>query len=398
MYRIIVSGELADRVLTDSVVLHSPALDKSGRIVIEPELKDALNTHGYLSFKLGPNNPLYGNLKPRRTLVMAESDANTARPWFGRVISMERGFDNLISVYCEGEMACLNDSIHRAFGFQGTPEALFRKLITNYQNSHTYGYDFTVGHVSVTDPNNNIVRQSWDADTVWGRIKSKLFGSSLGGYVIPRYDAVTGTHYLDYLALDGNDQYAHTSSQVIEYGKSLLDFTKTTDAANIVTVMFPFGARLQSGDPGYEQGEPPANGSWNGNRVTIADANNNRIYLENADGIAEWGRIVGTHIWEDVTIPANLKTKAQTWLAQQIWQSVTLELSALDLSDLDVDIEQIHVGDYVRCKSRPHDLDVLLLCTEKTTYLTELEKSSIILGPGLKTITDLQRGDAETWL
>lgn len=378
------------RIYADGAILHNPNFSEEGRVVIDPVLKEKVNTHGSLQFDIAPDHPLYGKLEPRKTLIRVVSDSANNKQWFGRVVSMSRGWKNVLSVYCEGELACLCDSLKRPFGFTGTPSDLLSSLITTYTGSDTDGYAFQLGNVSVTDPNNNnIVRSSSEPMSVWECIESKLVESSLGGYILPRYDEANDIHYIDYLILDDNDTYSRTSTQTIEFGKNLLDFTQTWDASSVMTVIVPYGANKET------EAQPPTNGQWDGNRITIESVNDGKDYLENSLGKQMYGRVVGSHTWDDVTVPANLKTKATAWLAQQIWQSVTLEISAVDLAFVNADIEQIQVGEYVRCKSKMHDLDVLLLCTEKETHLTQLEDSSIILGAGLKTITDLQGKDVK---
>lgn len=389
MYRIYANGE----------ILHNPLFADKGRVVIDPVLNEALNTHGSLRFGIGPTNPLYESIEPRTTAVKVVSDTNTNnKPWFGRVVSVERGWNNVKQVYCEGCLAYLCDSVMRPFGFKGSPADLLGELLATYRGSHTNGPDFQLGNVSVVDPNNTIVRSTSEPLSVWEVIDQSLFESSLGGYVMPRYDAENNVHYVDYLALDGNDQYVHVSSQIVKFGKNLLNFTEHGSAADLITVLIPYGATREEDDPDYEEGPPqPTTGlePWDGNRITIAPVNDGRRWIEDTDASTRWGRTVGTHTWDDVTVPANLLTKARAYLAQQIWQSVTLELSAVDLAFVNADIEQIQVGDYVRCQSVPHDLNLLLLCTSKTTYLTQLESSGIVLGAGLKTITDLQKGGAK---
>lgn len=380
-------------IYADGELLHYPLLDADGKIVINPVLREKLNTHGSLQFQVAPNNPLYDNLEPRKTKIKVLSDTRNDKPWFGRVMSVERGWQNLLTVYCEGEFGCLCDSLVRPYSFKGDPAVLLADLVANYNGSRTDGYPLQVGNVSVTDPNNYIVRSSDTANSVWAVLRESLFESSLGGFLLPRYDKANDVHYIDYLALDESDPYAVTSAQEIEFGKNLLNFVQTRNAADVFTILIPFGASLPDDDPDYEDGPPDSQGhlvNWNGNRLTIKDANNGRIYIENADGIAMWGRVVGTHTWDDVTIAQNLLNKGTAFLAQQIWESVNIEVSAVDLAFVNADVNQIQVGEYVRCKSKPHDLNVLLLCTEKTTYLTQLEKSSIMLGAGQKTITDLQ--------
>ena len=383
-------------IYADGEILHNPLLSDEGRIVVRPVLNEKLNTHGSLRFTVAPTNPLYNELQARKTKIKVVTDTKNRKPWFGRVMSIENGWNNCLEVFCEGELGCLNDSIRRPFGFKnqaGTPgpKLLLESFVTTYNQSNTNGYQFSVGNVSVTDPNGVIVRSSKNPMTVWQAIDDNLFDSSLGGYIMPRYDEGTDTHYIDYLALDENDQYAVTSSQIIKFGQNLLDFSKFVSADDLITVLIPYGAEFDPEDPQYQE-DPPENGTWNGNRLTVESVNGGpgMDYIDNADAIQIWGRIVGTKTWDDVTVAQNLLNKATAWLAAQVYQRMTIEVRAVDLAFVDVDIDQIQVGEYVRVQSMPHDLNILLLCTEKTTYLTELEESVIILGAGLKTLSDLE--------
>ena len=94
-------------IYADGDLLHYPLLDADGKIVINPVLQEKLNTHGSLQFQVAPNNPLYDKLEPRKTKIKVLSDTRNDKPWFGRVVSVEQGWDNVKQVYCEGCLAYL---------------------------------------------------------------------------------------------------------------------------------------------------------------------------------------------------------------------------------------------------------------------------------------------------
>ena len=381
-------------IYADNQLLHCPLYAESGYVVINPVLTEQLNTTGSLEFSIAPNNPFYEALEERKTKIKVVSDTNGSVVWFGRVMEAERGWNNVRKIWCEGEMGCMNDSIFRPYGYTGTISGLLSNLIQNYNDSNTGGYTFALGNVSVTDPNNNIVRSSSLAESVLKVMQTKLPQSSLGGYLMPRYDPSTDTHYIDYLRLDDTDPYAVESTQTVEFGKNLLDFVRHADSTGIITVLIPYGAQYKPDDPNY-QADPPTNGTWSGNRLTIEAANNGRDYIENSVGVASWGRIVGSKTWDDVTIASNLKDKATAWLDKQISESITVEISAVDLSYINADIEQIQLGQFVRVISKPHSVNVQMVCTQKQTYLTKLEDSSIVLGVGIKALTDYVQKEAD---
>jgi hypothetical protein len=215
----------------------------------------------------------------------------------------------------------------------------------------------------------------------------KLFGSSLGGFVLARYDRDSDTHYIDYLTTDVNDPYARVSTQTVRFGKNLLDFVQHTTAEDVVTALLPYGAELPDDNTNYEDG-PPENGGWNGNRVTVASVNNGSKFVRSTLGQELFGVVGGTKTWDDVTLPSNLLSKAQKWVDEQAALALSLEVSAVDLSFVKADIEQIRLGDFVRVISEPHDLDAMLLCVQKETHLSELEESIITLGHPQAAISD----------
>lgn len=362
---------------------HNPRLGNEC-VLIDPTLTEQVNTQGSFEFQIAPSNPCYEMVKPRTTMVEIISDTKNSRPWFGRVMEVSRGWNNCKNVYCEGELGCLTDVIYQPFGFKGSPDQLFANLMSAYSAGDTSGYDLRKGLVTVTDPNQYIVRSSKNPMSVWQSISDNLMNSTLGGYVVARYDKATGIHYVDYLA-----DFTEQSTQKIEFGKNLLDFSEAISGQNVVTCLIPFGATLQSTDPGYAP-DPPENGTWNGNMLTVESVNGGSRIIENQDGISIWGKVYGSQIWNDVTIASILLAKGRQRLAEMIATSISIKLSAVDLSFVDVNVDQIQCGMYVPVESKPHNLKLTLLCTKKTTPLTSLEQSAIILGAGQKTITDLQ--------
>lgn len=70
--------------------------------------------------------------------------------------------------------------------------------------------------------------------------------------------------------------------------------------------------------------------------------------------MALFGVIEKTVEFEDVTQASNLLTKAQAKLQELIDKTVSIEVSAADLHNLDVNIDAFRVGEYVRVISKPH--------------------------------------------
>ena len=89
--------------------------------------------------------------------------------------------------------------------------------------------------VTVTDSNDSLYRYTNYEKTI-ECINDKLIGR-LGGHL--RVRKVNGVRYLDYLS-----DYPNTNKQVINFGKNLLDFTKSYDLSELATVIVPLGKTL----------------------------------------------------------------------------------------------------------------------------------------------------------
>lgn len=139
----------------DHLVHSSNAIDPNLHVE-EPTLDQAVNAHGSLSFKILPTHPEYNNIRALMTIVTVYNGDDLI--FRGRVIETTQDIYGIISVYCEGELAFLCDSVHTPFVYGGstaTPGDLFRRLIANH-NAYTTSVDnsnreklFTIGQVTV---------------------------------------------------------------------------------------------------------------------------------------------------------------------------------------------------------------------------------------------------------
>ena len=114
-------------------------------------------------------------------------------------------------------------------------------------------------------------------------------------------------------------------------------------------------------------------------------------YVKNETLESLYGRIIGTATWDDIDDPQTLKNLAQGMVNGQALKT-SLTITAFDLSILDSDISRIEVGQYVNVISKPHDLNVWLLCKEKSIDLTHPEKSTVTLGATQATISRAAAG------
>ena len=355
-------------IYVDEQLLYEADLTDIGYGLLDIRLTTELNKAGCLEFTVPFSNVMYDKLQKLKAIVSVREDGTEI--WRGRILHEEKDFNNSKRIYCEGQLAFLMDAIQRPYTFSGSPAQLFSKLITTYNDQVELDRRFKLSSITVTDPNDYIIRSNSDYVPVYNELMDKLV-SNLGGYVFikkaPNY------YYIQYLSDPGK-----ISDQIIRFGSNLLDITEYVNAENIFTVLIPLGATMDTDDG--EQSK----------RLTIEDVNDGKDYIESECGIEVFGKIWRTNVWDDVTNAGNLLQRAKTYLEQNISMSVTLEIKAVDLHLIDVDTETIKLGDYIRVISEPHSLDEYFLCTKIVTDLLNPANTEFTLGTSLSAMTDEQ--------
>lgn len=373
-------------VYVDGTVLDHPNLYDAGYVVQDLEINLAVNQHGDCQFTVPFANPAYDTVKKLGTIVTVYH--GNSEVFRGRVAEITRGFYNSIDVYCEGQLAFLCDSMLQPFAYKGSVEKFLEFIINTHNAVSTDDKKFCIGTVSVTDPDNNgiLVRSSDSAISCWDAISSRLV-DALGGYLIVR--KVGNKYYIDYLK-----DLTNKSSQAVVFGENMLDLNEYISAEDVVTVLYPFGAKIEQDgtnenvyDKYTEEPEDTGVTLWHGNRVTVREANNGAMFVENSSGIETWGRIYGTNVWDDVTLPDNLLKKAKDWLDNSIKPTTTITLNAVDLSLIDSAVDAFNIGEIVKVASNPHRIELDMPCTKMHIEPGAPDKSTITLGTGVKSLT-----------
>lgn len=351
-------------ILVDGKALYAPNLADEGYDVVSPKLTFELNKAGSLEFILPPNNVMYDQIQKLKSIVQVYDGSEEI--FRGRVLHEERDFYRNKSVYCEGDLAFLLDSIQRVYNYQGTLDGLFRYYIDRHNSEVETTKKFVVGQITVTDKNNYVHYSSMQYPNTFDEINEKLIGTH-GGYIRTRLQE--GVRYIDYI-----EDYETVSPQIIEFGVNMLDISEYIKADDVFTVLIPLGAKQGSSE----------------RRLDIKSVNYGRDYILNRTAVDLFGHIWKTNTWDDVTLPENLLTKGQKYLENGIQMSVSLEMKAVDLHLINVDTQRIRLGDYVRVLSVPHHLDRLFQCTKVSLDLVDPKNSQYDFGLSFSSMTDMQ--------
>ena len=157
----------------------------------------------------------------------------------GEVKYYDKESDNVKSIYAEGELSFLQDSIQPQAEYH---ELTSRQMLETWINEHNSQVEerkrFHVGIVTIHDSNDSLYRYTNRENTL-DAIKEKLL-ERLGGYL--RIRKVNGVRYLDWITLP---EYGKYCEQPIEFGTNLLDYAENTSAVNLATAVVPLGAKLE---------------------------------------------------------------------------------------------------------------------------------------------------------
>lgn len=316
---------------------------------------------GTAEITMPPNHPAYNDFVSYKTIVtIYQSNTLLFR---GRSLYPADDFYGQRTITCEGERCFLRDGVHRAYLYQDTPEAIFRTVIGIYNAQVEAFKQFAIGTVTVTDTNDYVRLESESAEQI-SDVVDKLV-ERCGGYIVFTTNT-EGKRTINWYA-----ELAYHSNQAIEFGENMLDFSRTGANTDMATRIIPFGAKDD------ETGE----------RVTIESVNDGVDYVQDDEAVALRGIIAKAVYWDDVTIAQNLLTKAQQYLETSKLMITSLQLSAVDLSLMDKNIEIMRVGDNIRVKSEPHHIDEDFLLTERTIDLLNPANSAITLGKETATLT-----------
>lgn len=366
--------------------------------VAQPSLKLELSKAGSLDFTILPTHPMYDSFMKMKTYVRVMQDDKEI--FRGRVLQIEDTTYMERQIQCEGDLAYLIDSLqppqqtvaanttstitksnasYRAqygnhvpakssttqkvtLGSEtnttGQLATQFARYISHHNSQMETEKQFTVGNVTVDDVGTVSFKSTSYRDTKES-IDSDLV-KQYGGYLQTRKNP-NGPTYIDWLK-----QPTETSSQRIVLGMNMIDLQQQFEGDELFTIFVPTGD----------------------SDLTIASVNNGNIGLEDAAGIAKYGRIYKTQSYSGVKDAAELKKLGQDYMtANYKPEKMSLNVKAIDMNLLDGEIDAIHVGSIVTVISDPHDIDVSLTCISIEYDIQNPENNSYEIGDPSETLS-----------
>ena len=335
-------------IYADDTLLYSPGDEELS--VLSPVLETQCNAAGTLTFVLLPEHPMYSALHKMRTRIDVRQDDEII--WRGRVLETETDFYRQKTVTCEGELTYLVDSVlhpYKLADYDGTAAGLFRLYLTRHNEAVSEAQQFQIGNVDIETLSS--VENTGYANT-WDEISGNLLDIH-GGFLRVRHEG--DVRYLDWTKESGT-----SCGQVIRFGENLLDLSEYVSASEVVTCLIPCAGQ-------------------SGSQITISSVNGGKDYIEDAAGIALYGRIWGVTEF-DAKDASTLLEMAKENLQKRLKETITITISAVDLHLLDVNAESFRVGDKVRVVSPPHGIDAEYTCTAISLDLVSPDQSEYTFG------------------
>lgn len=348
-----------------------------------PKLTLEMGKAGALSFQIPPSNRYYNALPQLTTTITVEMD--DVEIFRGRVLTNNRNFNNVRTVYCEGDLAYLVDTVQKAERYNGKTHDLFRKIIEAHNKRAGADKQFLVGDITIENRDMVLSGKSDEVqDEETGKFDYKQIAINsiadewqnsfdfiqnclidyTGGYLRTRRQ--NGKTYID-LLLD----YGNTSTQDIEFGKNMLDLTEEVSAEDVFTVLIPLGDE----------------------NLTIESVNNGSDELVDATAVERYGRIVKTHVFDSVNTPETLLENGRRFLASNVNVPVTLTVKAVDMHLVDPNASPIYVGDKVHVISAAHGMADELVCTKIEYDLENPANNTYTFGTPKQSLTERYRKD-----
>lgn len=370
MYQVTIKNE------NEEVIINSISNDIESPRLISGSINHGINTIDNFTFKIATNNIGYNKLNALTTLVEVLNIKNNNLEFKGRVLLPVESMDSngifLKNVTCESELGYLMDSSTVYGEYHNISVRDFLKVIIDNHNSQVdEEKKFEIGNVTVVDNNDSLYRYLGYVKT-FEAIKDKLI-DRLGGELQIRYE--NGIRYLDYL-----ESIGEVKSTEIRLAKNLQSIELEKDPTSIISRLLPLGNKLEDSEE----------------RLTIESVNNGNKYIDDIEAIEEFGVIVDSVTWDDVTQVSNLLKKGQEYLKENNRIKKKYKVTALDLSTIGLDFDSFEVGNSYRVINPLMNINENLRIIEKTIDIYNPQSSTLGIGDKLEDIKDYQLNNIAT--
>lgn len=338
------------RIYIDGILVHRSDIPDENYQLVGITLDVEMGKSPSLKFTIPPSHPKKSLLKNFLSRFTVKEDELVLAE--GRLFDSRQDIYNQVEWQAEGSLSYLTDSYIPATKVEETIKALFTRYV-NEHNSRVEDYKkFTVGQITIDNADTEKVKVDNDGYRYTADAIQNDLIDSYGGYLRTRYE--NGVRYLDYLK-----DYGHKTTQTIEYKKNLIDFALEVNPEDVFTYLIPTGD----------------------SNLKINDVNNGKDYIEVEGAKAKWGNKYLLKSFSGISNASTLLKEAKQYIKNHYEElPESLEITAIDLKLLGVNVESIHVGDVVRVTSTPNGVNKDYTCSAISYNLSQFGKTKYTLG------------------
>ena len=339
--------------------------------------KFGINTIDSFTFTIFPNNDGYNLIYPLKTLVEVKNLNTNNVEFEGRVLLQTPKMDSNGIIYktvvCESYLGYLNDSVQSYETISGvSAEELFKKIINNHNSQVENSKKFIIGEIKIGTSSSDNEDRYLNYEKTFDSVNKNLI-ERFGGEL--RVRKAGDNIYIDYIKEIGEKK-----NTVIALANNLIAIEQEKDPSEIITRLIPVGAKLENSDE----------------RLTITSINGGINYVEDEEAIKEFGVIVDTVNFDDITEAIELLNKAKSYLKENNKIKKKYKIDALDLSKIDLNFDSFEVGNTYRVINSLMNIDEELRIIEKTLDINSPQNSSLTFGDKFEDIKDYQLGITKT--
>lgn len=279
-------------VEADGVNLFATGVQANSKhVLLDPVITEEINSAGSFTFGMPYTNERYKEIKLRTSTIEVFKDEKIF--WRGRPLTANIGFNRTMNITCEGALAFLNDTVYPPDTCKLRLSLFLDKLIANHNEKCDQNRQIHVGSVTMDDVEieyNGSYTQTMEV------LRSLL--DNYGGYIITHYSE--GGNYFDWLK-----EIPLELKETINV-EQVVDISKAISSEDVVTCVIPIGK----------------------DGLTIGSE-----YIENQAAIALFGRIWRCVEFSEIEDSDELYNAGLDYLNNNLWSSMQLDISALDVGD-----------------------------------------------------------------
>ena len=356
----------------------------SNDYVISATLNLKLNAIEDLTVTVDRNSWLYDNGEPFKTHVNVYNLSNDNELVFrGRLVKVAKKMDN--NGVFNQELVFESILSYLLDGFQSaskvpiplTPSQFVKEVLDAHNaempaDKHIY---YELNNIDDSLETKGTYAYDFDYKNSWETIKNMLI-DRLNGYFLAKY-GIKDNHYTVFFSFNKTPGADHPD-QAVQIGVNMQSGEVEIDPTNVVTRLIPLGATQE------DLSDPTKNTSTK-LRLTIGSVNGGDITLHNDALERQFGFIMGTHIWDEVTDPAELKRLGQEWMAKQI-----ISVTNWKVDTFETDNRTFYVGHRYMFVNDELAVSQLIRITEKSVDITSPNNITLTVESTQNTLVDYQ--------